>query len=87
MVYSRFTQYVIYVYMYIYIYIYFLFFVNAKIGRSAKIFNFGSVCRICQVLPIIVLRSGRMLLYVTVGGKCSVLDVFIFLVTHFLELK
>ena len=66
----------------------FLFFVNAKIGGSAKIlFNFGSICRICQVLSIIVLRSGRVLLCVTVSGKCSVLDVLILLVTHFLELK
>ena len=55
-----------------------LFLLNAKTGGSAKIsFNFGSICKICQFLSIIVLRSGRVLLYVTVNGKRSVLDVLI----------
>ena len=54
-----------------------LFLLNAKTGGSAKIsFNFGSICKICQFLSI-VLRSGRVLLYVTVNGKRSVLDVLI----------
>ena len=56
----------------------FLFLLNAKIGGSAKIsFNFGSIYKICQFFSIIVLRSGRVLLYVTVSGKHSVLDVLI----------
>ena len=54
----------------------FLFLLNAKIGGSAKIsLNFGSICKIGQFLSIIVLRSGRVLLYLTVSGKRSVLDV------------
>ena len=54
----------------------FLFLLNAKIGGSAKMsFNFVSTCKIGQFLSIIVLRSGRVLLYVTVSGKSSVLDV------------
>ena len=54
----------------------FLFLLNAKTGGSAKIsFKFGSICKTCQFLSIIVLRSGRVLLYVTVSGKRSVLDV------------
>ena len=54
----------------------FLFLLNAKTGGSAKIsFKFGSICKTCQFLSIIVLRSGRVLLYVTVSGKSSVLDV------------
>ena len=53
----------------------FLFLLNAKMGGSAKKnFNFDSICKICQFLSIIVLRSGRVLLYVTVSGKRSVLD-------------
>ena len=63
----------------------FLFLLNAKIGVSAKIsFNFGSICKICQYLSIIVLRSGRILLYVTVSGKRSVLDVYILFSNSFL---
>ena len=56
----------------------FLFLLNAKIGGSAKIsFNFGSTCKIMPIFSIIALRSGRALLYVTVSGKRSVLDVLI----------
>ena len=56
----------------------FLFLLNAKIGVLAKIsFNFGSICKICQFLSMFVLSSGRILLYVTVSGKRSVLDVLI----------
>ena len=56
----------------------FLFLLNAKIGGLAKMsFNFGSIGKICQFLSIIVLRSGRVLLYVTVSGKHSELDVLI----------
>ena len=45
---------------------------------SAKIsFNFGWICKICQFLSMIVLRSGRVLLYKTVSSKRSVLDVLI----------
>ena len=62
-----------------------LFLLNAKIGGSAKTsFNFGSICKICQFLSIIVLRSGRVLLYVTVSGKRSVLDVLILFSNSFL---
>ena len=58
----------------------FLLLLNVKIRDSAKIyFNFGSICKLCQFLSIIVLRSGRVLLYVTVSGNCSVLDVLILL--------
>ena len=39
----------------------------------------------CQFLSIIVLRSGRILLYVTVRDKSSVLDVLILLINSFLE--
>ena len=53
----------------------FLFLLNAKIEGSAKVsFNFGSICKICQFLSIIALRSGRVLLYVTVSGKRLILD-------------
>ena len=63
----------------------FLFLLNAKIGGSAKTsFNFGSICKICQFLSIIVLRSGRVLLYVTVSGKLSVLDVLTLFSNSFL---
>ena len=56
----------------------FLFLLNAKNGGSAKIsFNFRSICQICQFLSITVLRSGRVLLYVTASGKRAVLDVLI----------
>ena len=65
----------------------FLFLLNAKIGGSAKIsFNFGSICKICQFLSIINLKSGWVLLHVTVSGKRSVLLTFCS-VTRFLELK
>ena len=65
----------------------FLFLFNAKIGGSAKIsFNFCAICKTYQFLSITVLWSGRNLLNVAVSGKRSVLDVLIFLVTHFLEL-
>ena len=61
---------------------------NAKIGGSAKIsFNFGSICRIRQFLPITVLRSGRALLHVTVSGKRSVLDVLILFSYSFLGIE
>ena len=61
---------------------------NTKIGGSAKIsFNFGSICKICQFLSIIVLRSGRVLLYVTVSGKRSVLDVLILFSNSFLGIE
>ena len=64
----------------------FLFLLNVKIGGSAKIsFSFGSMCKICQFLSIIVLRSSRGLLYVTVSGKRSVLDVLILFSNLFLE--
>ena len=57
---------------------------NAKIGGSIKVFvNFGSICKICQFMSIIVLRSGRVLLYVTVSGKLSVLDALILLSKSF----
>ena len=55
----------------------FLFLLN-PIGGSAKIyFNFGSIFKISQFFTITVLRSARVLLYVTVNGKRSVLDVLI----------
>ena len=63
------------------------FLLNAKIGGSAEVsFNFCTMCEISQFLSIIVLRSGRVLLYVPVSGKRSVLDFQFFLVTSFLEL-
>ena len=63
----------------------FLFLLTAKLGGSANVFyNFGSICKICQFLSIIVLRSGRVLLYVTVSGKRSVLDVLILFSNSFL---
>ena len=66
----------------------FLFLLNAKLGGSAKIsFNFGLICKICQSLSIIVLRSGRVPLYVAVSGKCSVLDVLILLSNLFLRIE
>ena len=66
----------------------FLFLLNAKTGGSAKVsFNFGSICKICQFLSIIVLRSGRVLLYVTVSGKRSVLDVLILFSNSFLGIE
>ena len=66
----------------------FLFLLNAKIGGSAKIsFNFGSICKICQFLSITVLTSGRVLLYVTVSGKRSVLDVLILFNNFFLGIE
>ena len=66
----------------------FLFLFNAKIGGSVKIsFNFGSVCKICQFLSTIVLRTGRVLLYVTVSGKRSVLNVLIFSSNLFLGIE
>ena len=62
-----------------------LFLLNTKIGGSAKIsFNFGSMYKICQFLSIIVLRSGRVLLHVTVSGKRYVLDVLILFNNAFL---
>ena len=66
----------------------FLFLLNAKIGGSAKIsFNFGSICKIGQFLSIIVLRSGRVLLYVTVSGKRSMLHVLILFSNSFLGIE
>ena len=66
----------------------FLFLLNAKIGGSAKMsFNFVSTCKIGQFLSIIVLRSGRVLLYVTVSGKRSVLDVLILFSNSFLGIE
>ena len=53
--------------------------------RNSKIsFNFGSICKICYFLSIIVLRSGRFLLYVTASGKYSILDVLILFSNSFL---
>ena len=66
----------------------FLFLLNAKIGGSAKIsFNFGSICKECQFLSTTVLRSGRVLLYVTMSGKRSVLDVLILFSDSFLGIE
>ena len=66
----------------------FLFLWNNKIGGSAKIsFNLGSICKICQFLSTTVLRSGRVLLYVTVSGKLSVLDVLISFGNSFLGIE
>ena len=66
----------------------FLFLLNAKIGGSIKIsINFGSICKICQFLSIAVLRSGRVLLYVTVSGKRSVVDVLILFSNSFLGIE
>ena len=66
----------------------FLFLLNVKIGGSAKTsFNFGSICKICQFLWIIVLRSGRVLLHVTVSGERSVLDVLILFSNSFLGIE
>ena len=65
-----------------------LFLLNVKIGGSTKISsNFGLICKICQFLLIIVLRSGTVLLYVTVSGKSSVLDGLILFSNSFLEIK
>ena len=47
-------------------------------------FSFASICKICQFSSTIVLRSRRVLLYVTVGGKRSVLDVLILFSNSFL---
>ena len=64
------------------------FFLNAKIGGSAKIsFYFGAIFKICQFLSIIVLSLGRVLLYVTVSGKCSVLDVLILFSNSFFGIE
>ena len=38
-------------------------------------------------MPVPILRSGRVLLYVTVSGKRSVLDVLILFSNLFLEIK
>ena len=58
---------------------------NAKDVGSAKIgVNFDSVCKLCQFLSIIVLSSGKVLLYITVSGKRSVLDVLILFSNSFL---
>ena len=66
----------------------FLFLLNAKTGGSAKIsFKFGSICKTFQFLSIIVLRSGRVLLYVTVSGKRSVLDGLILFSNSFLGIE
>ena len=66
----------------------FLLLLNAKIGGSAKKnFDFGSICKICQFLSISVLRSGRVLLYVPVSGKRSVVDALNFFSNRSLELK
>ena len=60
----------------------FLFLLNAKILNaktewkrgSAKIsFNLDSICKICNFFSIIVSRSVRVLLYVTISAKRSVL--------------
>ena len=67
---------------------FFFFVLDAKIGGSAKIsFSFVSICKICQFLSIIVLRSGRVLLYVTVSGKLSVIDVLILFSNSFLGIE
>ena len=71
-----------------YVFMRFLFLLNAKIGVSAKIsLNFGSICKIFQFLPILFFRSGRVLLYVTVSGKRSVLDVLILFSNSFLGIE
>ena len=63
----------------------FLFLLNTKFGGSARIsFHFGSICKICQFFSIIVLSSGRVLLWVTVSGKRSVLDVLFLFNNSFL---
>ena len=65
-----------------------LFLLNAKFGGSTKIsFDFGSICKICQFLSIIALRSGRVLLYVTVSGERSALGVLILFSNSFLGIK
>ena len=54
----------------------FFFTLSAKTGGSAKVsFKFASVCKLCQFWSIIVLRTGRVLLYVTVSAKRLVLDI------------
>ena len=69
----------------------FLFLLNARIGGSAKIpFSFGSICNnmpIFRNYRFIVLRSGRVLLYATVCGKRSVLDVLILFGNSFLGIE
>ena len=66
----------------------FWFLLNAKIGGSAKfLLNFGSICKIRQILSIIVLKSGGVLLYVKTSGKRSVLDVLILLSNLFLGIE
>ena len=63
----------------------FFFLFNAKIGGTAKIsVNFDSICKICEFLSIIVLRSGSVLLYLTVSGKGSLIDVLISFSNSFL---
>ena len=69
-----------------------LFLLNAKIGGSAKIpFNFGSICNNMPIFRnyrfVIILRSGRVLLYATVCGKRSVLDVLILFGNSFLGIE
>ena len=39
------------------------------------------------ILSIIVLRSGKVLLYITIGGKRSVLDVLILFSNSFLGIE
>ena len=66
----------------------FLFLLNAKIGGSAKKnFSFGSIWKICQFLLIFVLRPGRVLLYITVSRKHSVLDVLVLFSNSFLGIE
>ena len=66
----------------------FLFVFNLKIGRSAKIsFHFGSISEVCKFLSVIVARLGRILLHVTVSGKCSVLDALILFSDSFVGME
>ena len=59
-----------------------------QFGRSAKIsFRFGSISEVCKFLSVIVARLGRILLYVTVSGKCSVLDNLILFSDSFLGME
>ena len=59
-----------------------------KLEVQQKIlFNFGSICKTCQLLSINVLKLGRVLLYVTASGKYSVLDGFILFSNLFLGIE
>ena len=54
----------------------FVFFLNTKIGNSAKVYySFGSICKTCQFLLITFLKSSTAPLWVAVIGTLSALDV------------